>query len=425
MKFFNRVRQFTGTMGVGDTVTLGSSWSDAFLTLVEAGGAENDETVIIVEQGDDFGLYRVTVGASAATVDIDAVLKSKIAGTAGTSRVNLDGSAVVRFCESAEDLNDILARLPNSASDPQFTTIELGHASDTTVSRPAAGRMDIEGEEVITTKDLSTTLTAARQAQVRSNIGAVADGYLWGLTLSNNATDPTNDIDIAVGKASSTETSPILLRLTSGLTKRLDAAWAAGTNQGGLDTGSIANTTYHVWLIRHPDGTVDVLFSTSASAPTLPSGYNRQRRIGSIVRTGGAIKAFVQDGDRFMWSTPVQDVSAANVGTSAVTRTLTVPTGIRVRALILVAFDAILSATDNPIHIYISDLSLPDNAPASAVRSWLGYFATDVAHVAFGGPVETYTNTSGQVRSRLAASTANLTLFMNTNGWVDTRGRDA
>ena len=36
--------------------------------------------------------------------------------------------------------------------------------------------------------------------------------------------------------------------------KRLDAAWAVGTNQGGLDTGAEGvSTWYHLWLIKRTD----------------------------------------------------------------------------------------------------------------------------------------------------------------------------
>ena len=99
-------------------------------------------------------------------------------------------------------------------------------------------------------------------------------GYAHGLTLANNVADATNDIDIAVGAAASDDATPTLLRLGAALTKRLDANWAVGTNQGGLDTGAVANDTYHVWLIRRPDtGVVDVLFSLSATAPTMPVSH--------------------------------------------------------------------------------------------------------------------------------------------------------
>jgi len=83
-----------------------------------------------------------------------------------------------------------------------------------------------------------------------------------------------------------------MMTLASGLTKRLDANWAVGTNQGGLDTGSIANTTYYVWLIQRSDtGVVDALFSLSSTSPTMPSNYDRKRLVGSFSRVGAVNQA--------------------------------------------------------------------------------------------------------------------------------------
>jgi hypothetical protein len=247
-------------------------------------------------------------------------------------------------------------------------------------------------------------------------------GFMFGLTLSNNGSDATNDIDIATGKArDGGDTADIAL--ASALTKRLDASWAVGTNQGGLDTGSIADTTYHVWLIKRSDtAVVDVLFSTSASAPTMPANYDLKRRIGSIVRVSGAIRGFVQDGDEFMWKVPIRDVNATNPGTSAVTRTLTVPIGIRVKAILSVLGASTSVAADNPQGIWISDLSQTDTAPSTSIYNLSVY--TAVAGITqLGAYMEVWTNTSGQVRSRIQVSTANTLLNMTTNGWIDHRGR--
>lgn len=245
-------------------------------------------------------------------------------------------------------------------------------------------------------------------------------GHLYRLTLSNNGTDANNDIDIAAGECRD-DTDAVDIEIASAITKRLDAAWAVGTNQGGLDTGSIADTTYHVWIIKRSDtGVVDVLFSTSATAPTMPTNYDYKRRIGSIVRTGAAIKAFVQDGDDFRWASPVLDVNSTNPGTSAVTRTLTVPLGIRVKALIALRGEG-TSAAANPNGILISDLSVADIAPAGKFNI---YIYTGLAGTTNGtGVVEVWTNTSGQVRSRLEVSAAGTTILMVTHGWMDRRGR--
>lgn len=253
------------------------------------------------------------------------------------------------------------------------------------------------------------------------NLVGLPAGYIYGLTLSNNVSDATNDIDISTGKCRDS-TDAVNLVLASALTKRLDAAWAVGTNQGGLDTGAIANTTYHIWLIKRSDtGVVDALFSASASSPTMPANYDYKRRIGSIVRTGAAIKGFVQDGDEFTWKVPVQDVNAANPGTSAVTRTLTVPIGIRVKAKLSAGGYMVTNfSTDYTGAIFISDLSITDTAASNAAFTAYA-FGADTGSAFIGGTLEVFTNTSGQVRSRLEHSVANTTLIINTLGWIDKR----
>lgn len=261
------------------------------------------------------------------------------------------------------------------------------------------------------------SFTAAQQAQGRSNISAALKGHINGLTLSNNATDATNDIDIAAGEAASTETDPVLMVLASGLTKRLDAAWAVGTGNGGLDTGSIADTTYHVWLIQRSDtGVVDVLFSASASSPTMPTNYDRKVCIGSIIRQSASIVPFIQDGNIFTINA-VADVSSTNPGISAVSRTLTVPSGVRV-----VAFGSLTLFGANNGTVYaalLSALDLGDQNP-TASNCQVG-FTSAAASNRQTGSFQVPTNTSSQIRSRLALSEASTVLTITTRGWIDPR----
>ena len=120
-----------------------------------------------------------------------------------------------------------------------------------------------------------------------------------GLRTARNATDPSNDIDIAPGRIVDTSHTTFLT-LQGALTKRLDALWAVGTDQGGLDQGVKAiNTLYAVWLIRRGDtGVVDVLFSTNYFSPAMPAGYTRRALIGSVrTDASGNIFPFFQNGD--------------------------------------------------------------------------------------------------------------------------------
>jgi hypothetical protein len=126
-------------------------------------------------------------------------------------------------------------------------------------------------------------------AQIKTySTTTVPRGHIYGLTLTTNSTDATNDVDIAAGEAASDDTAPALITLASAITKRFDTAWAVGTNQGGLDTGSVGNSRYAIWAIKRPDtGVVDVLSSLSFTAPTMPANYTQKALIGEFTRAGG------------------------------------------------------------------------------------------------------------------------------------------
>ncbi|MBY2932517.1 hypothetical protein [Rhizobium leguminosarum] len=131
---------------------------------------------------------------------------------------------------------------------------------------------------------------SAFYAIVVDRFASAPKGHINGLVLVNTPGpgDTTNDIDIAAGEAASDGTIPYLMVLASALTKRLDATWAVGTNQGGLDTGSVGNNTYYVWEIQRSDnGVLDALLSLSSTAPTMPANYDRKRVIGQFARVGG------------------------------------------------------------------------------------------------------------------------------------------
>jgi hypothetical protein len=78
--------------------------------------------------------------------------------------------------------------------------------------------------------------------------------------------------------------------LVSALTKQIDASWAAGTNQGGLDTGTVAsNTPYYIYAIYNPtSGVSDILFTATKGSPTMPSGYTKKEYKGACYTNGSA-----------------------------------------------------------------------------------------------------------------------------------------
>lgn len=344
---------------------------------------------------------------------------SKPAGTTATPNTTIEST---KFNSVIDDIYAIF-NLPRPVS--------KGGTGVTDLSLPD-GTFRIENTSDDTKKvalDLSGLTTAStRTITLPDKSGTMAmisdlptKGHIYGLTMSNNVADATNDLDVAAGECASTETSPVLMVYSGQTGRRLDAAY--GASNGARFDAAISDGTWHAFVISN--GTT-VAFGMSKSidptgTPNYPSGYTHYRRIGSIVRASLAIKAFIQDGDDFTWSIPVDDINAVNPGTSAVTRTMTLPLGIRVKGRF-----AVLAYTNGtaarPGSIYISDLSVADTAPTSI--GTFSVWGSNAAAVAsgVGAVVEIYTNTSGQVRSRLENSSADSSLRMGTLGWTDRRG---
>jgi hypothetical protein len=275
---------------------------------------------------------------------------------------------------------------------------------------------------------VSSGLTVTSDLTVNGEIFGEVElprSYLTGLETANDAGDAAHDIEISVGECRD-DTNVENMILATIITKRIDASWAVGDNQGGLDgTESVAgtpdaDTTYHVFLIKRSDtGVVDALFSENATAPTLPSNYDYQRRIASVVTNGSAnIINYIQDGERFDWNAPVQEYIVNTVGTSQVTRALTVPTGL---SLIAVHKIAMIDTTPVvPEFTIVLPLDVADTAPTSALKQLDTSDASERAQTV----IEIRTNTSGEIGTRTTTSDADIWLVGTTFGWIDKRGRD-
>jgi len=109
-KVYNRARVATATTGTG-TMTLGAATTSAYFTFSEAGVADADEVTYLIEDGTDVEIGRGVYTSAGTTLTRATVLRSKIAGVQGTSKINLSGSATVSIVAVAEDLPTSLAAL--------------------------------------------------------------------------------------------------------------------------------------------------------------------------------------------------------------------------------------------------------------------------------------------------------------------------
>src|SRR5205823_1441598 len=157
---------------------------------------------------------------------------------------------------------------------------------------------------------------------------------------------------------------------------------------------------------------------TSATAPQLLANYTKKRRIGSFKTDGTAhIVPFTQLGDEFLWRAAVNNASAATVGTSARTLvTVTVPTGVQVVAIITVE----MGSTTTSVGAVLTSPDQTDNASQSGQQDlWAngaGQYASSRFNIRTGTGAQT-----AQIGIRGNAAT--IIYWINTLGWIDTRGR--
>lgn len=230
--------------------------------------------------------------------------------------------------------------------------------------------------------------------------------------IQSQAADTDHDTTISAGGAMNS-TNAYWMTLASAITKRIDAAWAVGTNAGGLDGSESvdgtpdANTWYYIHLIAREDtGVVDVLYSESATAPTLPANYDYFRLIGAVLTDGSAnIIAYdayelAGGGLEILWDDPPLDVAVDNtLTTTARTDTLSVPTAFSVHVTINVhVFDAASNAD-----VYISCPDVLDEAPSVSAAPLAQI--RQVANTRAVGQVRVRTSATGTIRSRADLAT--------------------
>lgn len=287
------------------------------------------------------------------------------------------------------------------------------HTSGTFATDLAAGKWAL----VATAGATGTQgMTGATGATGPAGPTLIPRGHIGGLTLSNDITTPNTKLDVSAGQCAD-DTNVAVMGLVAGV---IDCT-TVGAN--GLDAGVLVlSTWYHVYAIGKVDGTTGLLASTTPISPLMPSGYTLKRRIGSFLTDSSVhIIAFKQFGDRFEWLSPVLDINVTSAGTSAVTRTLTVPTGLVFEVFLSVTLDS----DGNGETVYLSALSQTDVASGGATSQFgLTVTGTLTAQQGMGFVAGVFTNSSAQIRSRQSFGAAAQRLRLKTHGWVDRRGRD-
>jgi len=170
----------------------------------------------------------------------------------------------------------------------------------------------------------------------------------------------------SMGTGSTSDSTHVaFMKLLTTITKTT-STWVAGTAQGGLDTGTIATSTwYYVYVIKNlTTGVVDWLYSASATAPTMPSGYTVKRMVGAVKTNSSSqfIQWIMYEDGTQQWVTPFSDIVDTTMTTSKKTYVSTSIPNVKSR----VNWYFIMASATIGVAIYIyGDTNLTDYAPGS------------------------------------------------------------
>lgn len=239
------------------------------------------------------------------------------------------------------------------------------------------------------------------------------------ITIANNATDANNDIDFSAGNFQFSDGSG--QAVATAMTKRLDATWSAGTNQGGLLNGTAVpkaiDSTYHCYAIYNPTSGVSdfaFLLGVAGTAPdptsVLPSGYTKYDFRGSILTDGsGNIRAFKQNLRNFIYGTNITAFSGASPALNT-DLTLTIPVGVQVGAILS---GTIGHSGAGYLIYYLKSKIQGDNIVAGTI----GDVAATRGSITPPNPI--FSNTSAQIQHGRDASGGSATVVLLLHGWID------
>ena len=234
-----------------------------------------------------------------------------------------------------------------------FATVELGHATDSTLARPAAGRMQVEGEEVLTTKDLSATLSAAQQAKLLKNIAALLHGQCRlsksgsNLLLSphngncliiNSLVERVPDAGVMLAAPSDTVTmtiaSPCVVTWNNhGLAAGSPVKFSTS---GALPTGITAGTTYYVIAAGLTSNAFEISATPGGAAVNTSGSQSGTHKIGTL----RCIYAYMNSGTMTLEASTTTHATQAGTGVE-------IKSGDATRTLVGMAYDSSTAWVDS------------------------------------------------------------------------------
>ncbi len=269
---------------------------------------------------------------------------------------------------------------------------------------------------------IATYVTANDRFEVVASARQVGVKYINGLVPSN-AADADHDLSFTTGKAESADGTTDIT-VSTALTKRADASWVAGNNNGGLSSSLTLsnNTTYHAFAVI-VGGSADILFDSDIDCTNGIADHSvtAYRRIYSFFTDGSANIAeeftaleTAGGGLDVIYDSPPVDVNVSNLGTGATLYALSVPLGLYVDADLMVG-----AADTQGDTIYVSSPLRDSESVVKGLTSGVWRVTIDTTNGTNFSRQKFVTNTSGQIRAVADASSSYF--GVRTMGYADSR----
>jgi hypothetical protein len=163
------------------------------------------------------------------------------------------------------------------------------HADTANEINQVSEKVAPEGDDLLLLEDSAGATWTKKKAKVSNFLnGGLSKGHASGAQLAFNT---ISTVDILAGELRSDDDTFDLI-WASTLTADIAAA-GAGSKANGLDAApgtEAADTIYYLYVIGDSNAVNPVasLLSASATAPTLPSGYDRKRLVGAVLNDDGS-----------------------------------------------------------------------------------------------------------------------------------------
>lgn len=310
---------------------------------------------------------------------------------------------------------DTGAQGPQGNTGPQGPQGVKGDPGDTTPAYLALAQQVSDNAAAATTAAATATTEANRAASYTPTGVAKA---ISGLTPYNHSTTPLTRIGVTAGTARDKDNNVDIV-LPVAMSKMLNAVWSAGEGGGALDVAlaSIpASSVLHLFVIRNPTSfVVDLLASTSPTAPTMPSGYTQRRRIGMVDLDGSkqiVPGIWYANGD-FEYATPIQVATSLGLGSAALLTVLK-SSGVKRKARINFLASA---AVGTGFWLVARDADL--GAPTTSTQGRILFKASEAALATITDTL--WCDTAGRIYVWSQSPSSSNLVTAYTHGWTDFR----